>query len=207
MTEKNNKRDTKEKILNEAKNLFAEKGFDNTGINEIAKRVGIAPSVIYYHFENKNDILNTLIYDYLQEIIKFKEETGAEYFSNFSPEKLKELNKKSTNILFDKELTKIIFMESLKKNDLNPIFKLWEENIDSLIKAYKDKVKPEVLKNQVKYLFKTFLMIGLPRFGYEVFVDEWCDHYELDPEEAKKIFIESTTEYYEKVLKNDLWEV
>lgn len=207
MTEKNNKRDTKEKILNETKNLFAEKGFDNTGINEIAKRVGIAPSVIYYHFENKNDILNTLINNYLQKIIEFKEESKAGYFSEFSPKKLRELNEKSMNILFDKELTRIIFMESLKKADKNPIFKLWEENIYSLIKIYNDKLKPDILENKAKYLFKTFLMIGLPRFGYEVFVEQWCDYYNMNREEAKEIFIESTTEYYEKIIKNDLWEM
>ena len=52
---------TKEKILYEALTLFAEKGYDGTGVDQIAKRVGIKGPSLYKHFKGKEDILNTLI--------------------------------------------------------------------------------------------------------------------------------------------------
>ena len=52
---------TKERILEEALALFSEKGYDGTGIDQIAARVGIKGPSIYKHFKGKEDILNALI--------------------------------------------------------------------------------------------------------------------------------------------------
>ena len=52
---------TKERILQEALTLFSEKGYDGTGIDLIAERVGIKGPSIYKHFKSKEDILNSLI--------------------------------------------------------------------------------------------------------------------------------------------------
>jgi AcrR family transcriptional regulator len=52
---------TKERILEEALTLFAQYGYDGTGVDLIAKRVGIKGPSLYKHFKGKEDILNTLI--------------------------------------------------------------------------------------------------------------------------------------------------
>lgn len=52
--------DTKEKILTVSLELFALKGFSETSIRDICKKVPIKESTIYYHFKNKQDILDTL---------------------------------------------------------------------------------------------------------------------------------------------------
>jgi AcrR family transcriptional regulator len=57
--------DTKAIILDAAMELFAEKGFDGTGMHDIAKMAGITYSVTYYHFKNKNEILETLYDQFL----------------------------------------------------------------------------------------------------------------------------------------------
>ncbi len=53
---------TKRRIFNTAIKLFAEKGFDNSGIEEITAVSGVAKGSLYYHFETKEEIFDTLLY-------------------------------------------------------------------------------------------------------------------------------------------------
>ena len=52
---------TKDRILDEALTLFAENGYDGTGVEQIAEKVGIKAPSLYKHFKGKEDILNALI--------------------------------------------------------------------------------------------------------------------------------------------------
>ena len=52
---------TKERIMEEALALFAERGYDATGVDLIAERVGIKGPSIYKHFKGKEEILNSII--------------------------------------------------------------------------------------------------------------------------------------------------
>ena len=52
---------TKERILDEALTLFAEKGYDGTSMDLIAERVGIKGPSLYKHYKGKEEILNVLI--------------------------------------------------------------------------------------------------------------------------------------------------
>ncbi|BAU27983.1 TetR family transcriptional regulator [Aneurinibacillus soli] len=49
-------RDTKEKIIKEARRLFAERGYSATTTAEIARRVGVTDAALYKHFKGKKDI-------------------------------------------------------------------------------------------------------------------------------------------------------
>lgn len=52
---------TKQKILNEALSLFAEKGYSAVYVGEIAEAVGIKTPSLYKHYKNKNDIFNSCV--------------------------------------------------------------------------------------------------------------------------------------------------
>jgi AcrR family transcriptional regulator len=52
--------DTKWRVFTTAINLFAEKGYANIGIRDIADTVGIKSASIYNHFENKDAILERI---------------------------------------------------------------------------------------------------------------------------------------------------
>ncbi len=52
---------TKDRILDEALTLFAENGYDGTGVEQIAEKVGIKAPSLYKHFKGKEDIMNALI--------------------------------------------------------------------------------------------------------------------------------------------------
>ncbi|MDI9483921.1 MAG: TetR family transcriptional regulator [Bacillota bacterium] len=53
--------DAKQRILAAATELFSQKGFDATGVSEIAKEAQVNKALIYYYFENKEAILDSLI--------------------------------------------------------------------------------------------------------------------------------------------------
>ena len=52
---------TKRRIFETAVKLFAEKGYENTGIDEITAVAGYAKGALYYHFETKEDLLHNSI--------------------------------------------------------------------------------------------------------------------------------------------------
>ena len=66
---------TKERILEEALTLFAKNGYDGTGVDLIAERVGIKGPSLYKHYKGKEDILNALI-DSAEE--RYEEYFGSE---------------------------------------------------------------------------------------------------------------------------------
>ena len=52
---------TKDRILEEALALFSENGYDGTGVEQIAEKVGVKAPSLYKHFKGKEDIMNALI--------------------------------------------------------------------------------------------------------------------------------------------------
>ena len=59
---------TREQIRALALELFAERGYDATSLREIAERLGITKAAVYYHFKTKEEILASLVDDYLIEV-------------------------------------------------------------------------------------------------------------------------------------------
>ena len=54
-------KDTKERILATALDLFSENGYAGTNIRELTASLGMVKSSIYKHFESKEDIWNALL--------------------------------------------------------------------------------------------------------------------------------------------------
>ena len=52
---------TKERIFEDAIDLFAEKGFDASSMREIAERVGIKKASLYSHYNSKDQILEKIL--------------------------------------------------------------------------------------------------------------------------------------------------
>lgn len=51
----------KEKILKAAMELFAEKGYHGTILDEVAKKAGITKAALYYYFRSKEQIISTIM--------------------------------------------------------------------------------------------------------------------------------------------------
>lgn len=77
---------TKERILEAAIDLFAERGYADVSIREIARAVGIRESSIYNHFAGKQQILDEIIDTVLRRLDAsvLPEEAMAEAVNNIS---------------------------------------------------------------------------------------------------------------------------
>ncbi len=53
--------DTKQKILDKALKLFAERGYDSVSVGEIAKAVGIKAPSLYNHYPSKQSIFDAIV--------------------------------------------------------------------------------------------------------------------------------------------------
>lgn len=60
---------TRQKLLDAAKGLFAEKGLDFTTINDITERADVGKGTFYYHFKNKEGLIKVMISKMLGELI------------------------------------------------------------------------------------------------------------------------------------------
>lgn len=54
-------RDTKERILEKALEMFAQKGYAGSNIRELTASLGLVKSAMYRHFRSKEEIWNTLL--------------------------------------------------------------------------------------------------------------------------------------------------
>lgn len=71
--------DTRNRLLESAAHLFAEKGSKNTRTVDVAKTSGVAVGTVYLHFKNKDALLKEVLKEALtrlkQEIVKYPHES------------------------------------------------------------------------------------------------------------------------------------
>jgi AcrR family transcriptional regulator len=60
--------DTRARIQQVALELFTEQGYDKTSLREIAERLDVTKAALYYHFKSKEDIVRSLVEDYIGQI-------------------------------------------------------------------------------------------------------------------------------------------
>lgn len=183
---------TKKRILEVSEKLFAEKGYANTGVDEIAKQVGIAKSVIYHHFKSKGEILQMLAKSLSVELNELKK-------SMHDDQKGKNFNT-IENILSmllkfwesHRKIATIILAESLKSSNEVPLFDFWDENIKSVMESMQERSGPErEITPEIR--LNTFFMLFMPAFSFTVFKDKWSNHYSTDSEKVQLSFEKTLT--------------
>ena len=70
MANKNSKGNTKDRIINSARKLFAEQGFQKTTVMDISKQAGLSEAALYEYFQGKEDLLLTIPHLWVSELIK-----------------------------------------------------------------------------------------------------------------------------------------
>lgn len=55
-------------IANVAERLFAEKGIENTSMNDIAKEAGYSKATLYVYFKNKEELISVLVSESMQKL-------------------------------------------------------------------------------------------------------------------------------------------
>jgi AcrR family transcriptional regulator len=60
--------DRRLEFINAAEALFNEKGFENTSIDDIVQRIGVAKGLFYYYFRSREDLLAAIVDRILDEV-------------------------------------------------------------------------------------------------------------------------------------------
>ncbi|CCV63791.1 Transcriptional regulator, TetR family [Alteracholeplasma palmae J233] len=139
---------TKELIYKNALELFSKNGYNNVGMRDLAKSVGIKAASIYNHYKGKEEILLSIADSLVEKMRKeiyplYKRDdlSPREFFTNISL---------STNTFFEKEeinqLTRLLIPEQFNSNALKNI--LHDEFI----------IKP---RTALTYYFKNLMDKGL----------------------------------------------
>ena len=194
---------TKEKILGVAEQLFAEKGFNGTSIDKIAKTAGVNKGLIYYHFKDKKDIVVSIFKGIINEIEQSIRLSVPEEDSELDVLQLQRKIKDEIEYCRQrKKIISVMMMEALKADgNADFLFQCAEmviqQEMDGIRKKMKgaDPLNPE---DRVRYLLHEFFTGFVPIISFVSLQEKWCEYFDCDKEKALDYFIESFTQTHLK---------
>jgi len=194
---------TKEKILGVAEQLFAEKGFNGTSIDKIAKTAGVNKGLIYYHFKDKKDIVVSIFKGIINEINQSVRLSVPEEDSELDDLQLQRKIKDEIEYCRQrKKIISVMMMEALKADgNADFLFQCAEmviqQEMDGIRKKMKgaDPLNPE---DRVRYLLHEFFTGFVPIISFVSLQEKWCEYFDCDKEKALDYFIESFTQTHLK---------
>ena len=100
---------TREKIVEEALELFSQRGYDGVSVRDIARAVGIRESSLYNHFANKRAIFDGIVDICVQQseeyfrrhALPFDRGDDTSIYRHIQPENLQELIERTFRFFFD----------------------------------------------------------------------------------------------------------
>lgn len=182
----------KDLILEAAKKVFAENGYDSSRVDEIAERAGVKKSLIYYHFEGKDHLLQEILNNFFKEydlLLRTEENdtSGNDKYIGF-------LERNS-------DILRVILIESLKKNTkMNSIFKAVNILMD-YEKEHSDYSSSLTKSVEHKRWVNEFFMSILPMLGYVCYKEAWCNFYNVNTKTLDNDFIEAYSETHKEYHK------
>ena len=70
MAKNNSKENTRSRIINSAKKLFSEQGYQKTTIVDISRQAGLSEAALYEYFQGKEDLLLTIPDLWVSELLR-----------------------------------------------------------------------------------------------------------------------------------------
>ena len=184
----NNDINKKEDILLAAEHVFAEKGFKGTTIREVARRAGVANSLIFYYFKDKDVLYEAVFqhaFDQFEDLLQQSLGTELDHLTKLKKiifacidlsSKHRNMMKMTTRELLDNGNV----AEKLNKNFFEPLY-------DVAIKFFEEG-KKEALFRDIDPLHFLHSMIGMLAFYFisDPFFKSVGDRDPYGPEETEK---------------------
>jgi AcrR family transcriptional regulator len=180
--------DAKMRILQAAIQVFAEKSFAGSRVDEIAEAANVPKSVIYYHFKSKDEILEVLIQDFVKsyiELISVAEKDTHQTKADELAERVQ--NRYAQFEENNADLIRIILIESLKKASEKPVvFKIVEAMIEKE-GTFSGVVDWHEYNKQERLVAEFFTNI-IPNYAYICFRGAWTKYFDIEPEGLSQLF-------------------
>ena len=184
--------ETKEKILRVAEKLFAEKGFDGTSVDSIAKTAGVNKALIYYHFKDKSSLVAALAEKIVAELDGYLRGVFENSMSQDSKASLKD--KIEEEIAFMGEhrgILSVLLMESLKASDNSRFLFQGAEYLIRCELRSREGRSLEKLKQKQQYLVHEFFTGFIPVLVFVSLRQKWCEYFQCDESALLKHFIDA----------------
>lgn len=189
----------KERILSTAVKVFAEKSFEGSRIDEIAKEANVPKSLIYYHFKSKDEILQVLVEHFIKEYMKLVEDTADEDHQK----KAEELPGRMRNRYYEFgmnniDLVRVILIDSLKKTKEKPVlFQVVDAMISKEAEVKKDTCY-DIQERRIAEFFTSFM----PNYAYICFADAWTKYFDIDRKDFDRKYLKVYEETHGAYHKN-----
>ncbi|PIE34186.1 hypothetical protein CSA56_08590 [candidate division KSB3 bacterium] len=199
MPKRHHSPNAKGRILEVAKEIFAEKGFDGSRVDEIAKKANVPKSLIYYHFKSKDAILEELLKTCLAEYEAILDEVSTTQPASSSEALAGRIRTVYLKFLEEHEDTiRIISMEALKKGSekAHLAFKFVESFME--IDDHHRKRSGQTLtaearsEKMVVEFFTSFIPVTL----FSCFRDVWSEYFDVDQEALSEQFLTAYNSTY-----------
>jgi AcrR family transcriptional regulator len=201
MTQKNIP-DARNRILKAAEKIFAEKSFEGSRVDEIAREANVPKSLIYYHFRSKEDILDALTQNFISEYMSLIEPAETDTHQA----KAKTMSMRLENQYGDfakknSDLMRVMFIDSLKKSKEKPVlFKIVEEMIkaERKLPIYQT-AKDYDIQERLAAEFFTGL---IPLYAFICFSESWVKYFGMENESFGRLFLKLISETHGAYHKN-----
>lgn len=213
MPKKENDRDSRQRILDAALDVFYEAGFDGARVDMIAKRAGVNQALIYYYFKSKEELFTELIDIHVNEMLLAKKKAldGKDIYDMdiYTPDVVKGVLDKMMGVLKEKEkvfsiVLGEVFRNSRRKSDAR-IFEVFlpaiKESAEILLTLGMEQT--DIDREIVAAIF----FGSLPMMAYITLGEKLADHYGLDKENLRVIFTDMIyrfSEEYVAFLKDNI---
>ena len=185
---------TKEKILNCAVTLFAEKGFDGARVDKLAEMAGVNKALIYYYFKNKAAILEIIFKNFIDKANGILIELAMKDIPFDSAEAGQYMKRYNQFLMDNPDILKILMIESMKGKTKNPpIFKLIDfsgpqgVNEEELVKNMQERGFNFKSERNLRLVIEFFTGI-IPELCFSIFRKQWSNHFNISENEADSLF-------------------
>lgn len=171
---------TKQRIMDTALTLFAQKGYAAVGVEEIAKGVGIKAPSLYKHFKSKQAIFDAIMEEIQQRFEiqrkKMNENLDNDYpikfFSDIEEtellDRVREIVEYSLHDEYMSKFRKLLTLEQFRDSRMAQVY---NERYMEVIPAYHEAVFERLIKEDVlieedvyvmarQYIYPIFLYVG-----------------------------------------------
>lgn len=185
--------ETKAKILSVAEEIFSNVGFDGARVDDIAKEAGVNKALIYYYFKSKDEILETLFTNLVDEAKEMIIRSIGDIPVVNCDDNYKKLFDTYIHFVTEKrKIIKVAIAESAKnQTKISVVMELGNliinAEIDSIRKDY-EKKGLRFPEDRQEVLIMEFFTGFIPFISYALYKDQWENHYNISEEELQNKF-------------------
>jgi TetR/AcrR family transcriptional regulator len=140
-------KDTDQRCLVAAEALFADRGFDGTGLRDVAAAVGITSAAVIHHFGTKERLYGMV----LERLVKSLEAYVIETGETITPETAIQMFERFLDWSFDHQHFAQLLLRELMENRVR-VSRARRLHLSSLVTGYVD----YIVRGQKRGIFRTF---------------------------------------------------